>query len=368
MPDYSHLDTPALLIDKTLAEKNHRDMVAKARRWNVKLRPHTKTHRTPALARLQVAQGASGITVAKIGEAEVMAAEGLNDIFIANEVYGDRKLARLLSLHRRIRIALGVDNREQVDALSLAFKDEPVPLDVMIEVETGEERTGVLSPQAALDLARAVAAAPGLRLRGVFTHEGHTYGAPSREDCAALFLTSQREVLAVADHLRRNGQPVEEISTGATPSLMLGEVLPGITEIRPGTYLLMDAAQANAIGDYSRCAASVLATVVSKPTAERVVIDAGVKALTSFTRPRGICETQGYGLVKSLPAVRLKKVYDEHGVIVDSAAREALAIGQKIEIIPNHICPTCNLYDKIYIVENGRVTDEWPILCRGKSQ
>ena len=132
----------------------------------------------------------------------------------------------------------------------------------------------------------------------------------------------------------------KKISIGATPSLLHGEVLPGVTEIRPGTYIFMDAAQGHAIGDYSRCALSVLATVVSKPTAERVVVDAGGKALTSFTRGHGICYTSGYGLVKGFDNLRLSKVYDEHGVIINSEAREQLNIGDKIEIIPNHACHT----------------------------
>jgi D-serine deaminase-like pyridoxal phosphate-dependent protein len=130
----------------------------------------------------------------------------------------------------------------------------------------------------------------------------------------------------------------------------------------------MDAAQGHAIGNYGRCALTVLATVVSRPTAERVVVDAGVKALTAYTRGPGICHTPGYGLVKGFGELRLKKVYDEHGVIEDAAARARLAVGDKIEIIPNHACPTCSLYDAVHIIEDGQVVVAWPILARGKSQ
>lgn len=368
MKHYLELDTPALLVDKALLEENARLMADKARRWGVRLRPHTKTHRTPAVAELQVAAGASGITVAKVGEAEVMADAGLDDIFIANEVYGDAKLARLRQLHRRTRMAVGVDNAEQVAALGRFFGGEAAPLDVLIEVETGEQRTGVLSPHDALTLARVIASTPGVRLRGLFTHEGHSYGAATPAECVARLDQSQRDILAAAAHLRANGIAVEEVSIGATPSLLHGEVFPGITEIRPGTYIYMDAAQGHAIGDYGRCALTVLATVISRPTPERVVVDAGGKALTSFTRGPGICHTPGYGLVKGFGDLRIKKVYDEHGVIEDAAARARLAVGDKVEIIPNHACPTCNLYDTVNIVENGRVVAEWPILGRGKSQ
>ncbi|MCX7779909.1 MAG: alanine racemase [Negativicutes bacterium] len=368
MRHYLELDTPALLVDKTIMERNLQNMAEKARRWGVALRPHTKTHRTPEIAKLQVAMGASGITVAKVGEAEVMAAAGLSDIFIANEVYGDAKMVRLRELNRKIRIAVGVDNEEQVVSLSRFFAEEARPIDVLIEIETGEERTGVLDAAAALELAKIIQRSPGVKLRGIFTHEGHTYGAANQEACRELFRISQEFTLDVAKYLRSRGIDIEVVSIGATPSVMLGDVLPGITEIRPGTYVFMDAAQANAVGSYRDCALTVLSTVISKPTAERVVLDAGGKALTSFTRVRGICETRGYGVVKGLHEIRLAKVYDEHGVILDKSARETLSIGQKVEIIPNHVCPTCNLYDTMHIIENGQIIAEWPILCRGKSQ
>lgn len=369
MEHYLSLDTPALIVDKTIMEENISRMAAKTQKWGVKLRPHTKTHRTPVLAKLQVAAGASGITVAKVGEAEVMSDSGLDDIFIANEVFGDKKIKRLVEVNKKVRLAVGVDNREQVAALSRSFASEPKPLEVMIEVETGEERTGVLTAEAALGLARFILESPGLRLRGIFTHEGHTYGAPTQEACAELSRISQEEVLAIAKYLRDNGVEVSEVSIGATPSVMLGEVLPGVTEVRPGTYILMDAAQAHAINDYSQCAIAVLATVVSKPTAERVVVDAGGKALTSFTRaPGSICATPGYGLVKGFGDLRLKKVYDEHGVITSTEAHSKLKIGDKISIIPNHVCPCVNLYDNMYLVENDYVVEQLPILCRGKSQ
>ena len=368
MAHYLEVDTPALLVDKTIMEANSAWMMAKACKAGVKLRPHIKTHRTPAIAKIQIAGGASGITVAKVGEAEVIAAEGIADIFIANEVVGDNKLRRILALHNKIRIAVGVDCREQVIAFSRIFSGVKKPLELMIEVETGEERTGVLSGEAALRLARFIAEHPNLRLRGIFTHEGHTYSAPTPEICVERFHQSQRDILEVARYLGEHGVSVEEISTGATPSLLHGDPLPGITEMRPGTYIFMDAAMGNCVNDYSRCAITVLTTVISKPTEERVVTDAGVKALTSFTRNGGICNTPGYGLVFGFDDVRVKKVYDEHGVIENKTVHAKVHVGDKLRIIPNHVCPCCNLYDKMYIMENEQIVAEWPILCRGKSQ
>jgi len=362
------LDTPALVVDVNIMGKNIQNMQEKADKFGVNLRPHTKTHRTPALAKMQVKAGAQGITVAKVGEAEVMAVEGLDDIFIANEIYGKEKLERLKKLARKVKISLGVDNREQVAALSDAFKGEEKPIEVLIEVETGEERSGLIPGDELVELAKFIAQAPNVKLKGVFSHEGHTYGAESVEECNKLFTKSQEDTLYAAQLIRQEGIEVDVISIGATPSLLHGEVLPGITEIRPGTYILMDGAQGHAINDYSKCAITVLATVVSKPTKERIVLDTGVKALTAFTRNKGICYTPGFGLVKGYDNLRLVKLYDEHGLINNQEVNEKLSIGDKLEIIPNHVCPTCNLYDKIYMVQDGKVIVEFPILCRGKSQ
>lgn len=366
---YSSLDTPSLLVDRTILLRNITGMQDLADRAGVALRPHTKTHRTPAIAAMQVKAGAKGITVAKIGEAEVMAENGMDDIFIANEIYGDLKFARLRSLAEKVRLSVGVDNREQVSAISRFFEGAPEPADVLIEVETGEVRSGMLPGPELVELAKFIAAAPNVRLKGIFSHEGHTYGAKDREQCAAFYRKAQEDTLGAAEMIRSAGIPVGTVSIGATPSILLGgDILPGVTEIRPGTYVLMDAAQGAAVGSYGTCAATVLATVMSKPTADRVVLDAGVKALTAFTREGGICATPGHGLLKGFDGLRIGKLYDEHGLVYGREANERLSLGDRVEIIPNHICPTCNLYDRMYLVEDGRVADELPILCRGKSQ
>ncbi|MFZ5943228.1 MAG: D-TA family PLP-dependent enzyme [Bacillota bacterium] len=362
------LDTPALIVQKNVMESNIKEMQKKADRFGVNLRPHTKTHRTPAIAKLQVEAGAKGITVAKVGEAEVMAEAGLDDIFIANEIYGVKKMERLREVAKKVKVAVGVDNREQVTLLSQIFENEEKPIEVSIEIETGEERSGLLPGPEVVELAQYIVSLPNVKLRGIFSHEGHTYGADNPQVCAELFKKSQEETLLAAKLIRDAGISIEVVSIGATPSIMHGQILPGITEIRPGTYVLMDAAQGHAIGDYSKCAVTVLGTVVSKPTKERIVLDTGVKALTAFARNKGICYTPGFGLLKGTEEIRLNKLYDEHGLINNQELNQRLAIGEKVEIIPNHVCPTCNLYDKIYLVDNEEVVEELPILCRGKSQ
>lgn len=365
---YSQIDTPALLIDREIMQDNLRFMQNKANKYKVKLRPHVKTHRMPELAKLQVAGGACGITVAKVGEAEIMAENGLADIFIANQIVGISKLERIRTLSRTIRIQTGVDNHCQIDQLEEVFKDEPTAIEVLIEIEVGENRSGVIFDDQLTGLAQYIAGKKKVTLKGVFSHEGHCYKAATAEDCVAAAIKSQQRTLRAAKLVESLGIAVDTVSIGATPSLMHAGIIPGITEIRPGTYIFMDVGQASAINDFTKCAATVLATVISKPTPERVVLDAGAKALTSQNRAQGICATYGYGLVKNSANIRLSGVFDEHGLIIDQNFRAHSEIGDKIEIIPNHICPTCNLYEKAYLVSAGTVVKELPVLCRGKSQ
>lgn len=364
------LDTPCLLVDLDRMEINLTSMQAKACLAGVRLRPHAKTHRTPAIAKIQQEMGAAGITVAKLGEAEVMAQEGLDDIFIANEIVGSIKLERMKQLSRKVRrLAVGVDHSFHVETLSRVMCGEPRPLDVLVDVETGDPRTGVQPGKPALELARQVAEASGLRLRGIYTHDGQSYDAETPDEVRSINRKSQELMLETAELLRSAGLFVEEISVGSTPSLLLDGIEPGITEIRPGTYVFLDADQAQLLGTYALCAQTVLATVISRPTPERVVLDAGTKALTYYVQDRGITRSNGHGRLKEHPVIFLDKMSDEHSSfdIPEGSALE-FSIGQKLEIIPNHACPTTNLYDVIYGIRNGKVEIEWPVLCRGKSQ
>jgi D-serine deaminase-like pyridoxal phosphate-dependent protein len=365
---YAQIDTPALLIDYDIMTGNIAMMQQKADRFGVKLRPHTKTHKMPYVAKLQIAAGAAGITVAKTAEAEVLAAHGINDIFIANEVAGAAKAARIRDLCRTTTVRLGIDNAAQADMLDAAFSGEDKPAEVLAEIEVGEVRSGVTSEEALIALAEYIKKKKHVRIRGVFSHEGHTYKAKDTADCVARALEAQARTLHMAQVLRDMGIGADIVSIGATPSMMQADILEGVTEIRPGTYVFMDVGQGSALGSFSRCAASVLTTVVSKPTQERIVLDAGAKALTSQNRAEGICSTYGYGLVKDSGNVRLYGLYDEHGLISDAGLNAELEIGRKIEVIPNHICPCCNLFDQAYMIKNDAVLCKVPIACRGRTQ
>lgn len=365
---YYLIDTPALLIDHDIMKGNLRFMQEKANQYHVKLRPHTKTHRMPELARMQIDEGACGITVAKVGEAEVMAENGLSNIFIANQIVGLSKLERVKELHRKIVIRIGVDNEYQINQLEEVFKNEEKGIEVLIEVEVGENRSGVITDEQLINLVKHIKTKQKVILKGVFSHEGHSYKAKNIEACIEACIESQRRTLRAGIMIKELGIDIDTISIGATPSMMHAGIIEGITEIRPGTYIFMDVGQGSAIQHFTKCAATVLVTVISKPTEERVVLDAGAKSLTSQNRSEGICATHGYGLIKNSNNIRLSGVFDEHGLIYHKEFRDYIEIGDKIEIIPNHICPTCNLYEKAYLVSQGTILRAIPILCKGKSQ
>ena len=363
------LPTPALLIDRDRALENIRMMQEKADRLGLALRPHIKTHRMPYFAKLQMEAGACGIACAKIGEAEVMADAGIGDIFIANEVIGRDKYERLRDLARRVRVRAGIDNVVQLAQMEEAFEGEK-PLEVLIEYEVGEVRSGVVEDWQLTGLVSAIKASRNVVLKGIFSHEGHTYKAKDAADCRAKAKAAYERTVRAADIIRSMGVDIDTVSIGATPSVMLcdePEQYEGVTELRLGTYIFFDVGQSKAIGDFSRCAATVLASVISKPYGDRVVLDAGAKALVSQNRPSGICATNGFGAVKGAEHITVDNLYDEHAVLNSAEFRDGVQIGDKVGIIPSHICPTVNLYDKAYLVSGGRVIEEIPVACRGRS-
>lgn len=365
---YQALDTPVLLIDRDILMRNIADMQQRADSFGVWLRPHTKTHKCPDIARMQLAAGASGIAVAKPGEAEVMAEAGISDIFIANEVVGVQKLERLRALGERIDLSFGADSLEALLQIEKVFSRSSRPARVLIEIETGERRSGVVKPAQFDALIDFLEKAQHIIFEGVFSHEGFTYQAASRQECLAQFEASQQRTLDFARRAAARGLPCRTVSVGATPTAWLAQrLLPGVTELRPGTYALMDAAQGNALGSHERCAATVLTTIISKPTPERLIGDVGAKGLTAQTRPAGICKTNGFGIVKGTD-VHPYAVYDEHLILYSAELHDALQIGDKIEIIPNHICPVCNLYDQVLLVADGKVLQTLSIACRGRLQ
>ena len=342
------LDTPSLLIDRERLLKNLADMQRYADSYGVQLRPHTKTHKMPAIAKLQLQQGACGVAAAKTGEAEVLAENGLQDVFIANEIVGEQKLRRIAALAARgVTISFGVDTPCQVTQAEQVFAAQNVSVPVLIEIEVGENRSGVIEEADFLTLLDTLRTCPHVIFGGIFSHDGNSYGAADLPALLALSEGAQRRTLRFAALAAAHGMPCRTVSYGATPTFMNHvPILPGITELRPGTYALMDASQGHAIGTLDRCAATVLATVISKPTDTRTILDVGAKGLTMQSRTEGICAVPGKGTLYDCPEVHIEKVFDEHAIILDRAFHDRVQIGQKVRVIPVHICPVCNLYDQ----------------------
>lgn len=364
---YYDLDTPALLIDREIMMKNIEWMQNFANRHHVSLRPHTKTHKMPYIAKLQLEAGAGGIAVAKVGEAEVMAENGMKDIFIANEIVGKQKLERICDLQKDAVISFGIDSPEQAAAAETVFAARNLIANVLIEIEVGENRSGIIEDQDFLVLLDSIRDCPHVHFKGIFSHDGNSYEAKDREELHAIARTAQARTIRFAEIAREYGMECETVSYGATPTLMNEvEILEGITELRPGTYVLMDASQGNAVGSLEYCAATVLAAVMSRPTAERVILDVGAKGLTMQERTVGICATLGKGTIMDFPGTYIDSVFDEHAIIYNSTFRYAVQIGDKVRIIPVHICPVCNLYESAWLISGDEIIEEMPVLARGK--
>ncbi len=360
------LDTPCLVVELDRTERNLRDMAEAAQRAGVGLRPHAKTHKSPILGKRQLELGAIGLTLAKIGEAEVFVDSGIDDILIAYPIVGAQKYPRLLNLAERARITISLDDLEAAQALSQAARERGVAVQVLLEIETGFSRVGVQPGPPAVELARRLADLPGLRLRGVMTFEGHVYGGADEAARREITYRSAHLMLETAEALRAAGIPVEVTSMGSTPSAKLAMEVPGVTEVRPGTYVFYDANHVRfGLVTEDQVSATVHARVVSHPAPDRAVIDAGSKALTQDGPVLG---ARGLGLVKGLPGWRLDRATEEHGMLVRQGEAPPLRVGDRLEIIPNHICPVVNLYDVMYVARDGEVVDVWPVAARGRLQ
>jgi D-serine deaminase-like pyridoxal phosphate-dependent protein len=352
MTHFSQLDTPTVLIDIDRAEANLRRAQDAADKAGIALRPHIKTHKLPSFAKRQVDLGAVGITVQKLGEAEVMADAGLTDLLLTFNIIGPAKLKRLKALHERVTIRTVADSADCVSGLAATFTDPDHPLGVFVECDTGMGRCGVQSPAAALELARAIIAAPGLQFAGLMT-----YPAAGKYQQAAQWLANAR---ALFDH---EGIAVPAITTGGTPDIWhMDEAARVATEYRPGTYIYMDRSQVAAgAATFDDCALTVLATIVSRPTETRAIIDAGSKALTS-----DLLGLVGHGHVVEYPDAKVVGLSEEHGTLDLSACTTRPKIGDTIRIIPNHCCPVTNLFDRVNLIQDGQLVETVAVAARGR--
>lgn len=357
---FPELDSPSLVVDLDVVLRNVRRMQGVADAAGVKLRPHTKTHKSSFFARMQVEAGASGLTCAKLGEAEVLADAGFDDLLIAFPLIGAHKMERLAALAARLRrVILSLDSLEVAEALSAVGERLGRPLAVYSEIDTGLHRVGRTPGQDAVEFCRALERYPGIRLTGLMSHAGTTWKAESEAEILAF---AQQEAKLFADVRESLGRIDLEISPGATPIAHLAGQMDGITEMRPGTYIFGDR---NLMGlgltTEAEAAVRVLTTVVSRPAPDRAVIDAGSKSLALDPYRHG-----GHGHVVGLPEVEVARLSEEHGVLKLPPDLK-LQVGARLQVIPNHVCPVVNLFDRMYGIQGGTLVREIAIEGRGRN-
>jgi D-serine deaminase-like pyridoxal phosphate-dependent protein len=349
-----------------MLESNIAEMAQAAREAGVRLRPHTKTHKSPEIARIQLDAGASGVTVAKLGEAEVMADAGIDDLLIAYPLLGDAKLSRLRALMERAAVRVSVESVEVAEGIGRVGTDLGRDVPVLVEVDTGLHRLGRSPGAPSAELAASVAAVQGVEVVGLMTHAGHAYRSADAAELRAIAEREGMDLLETAERCRRNGLELREISVGSTPTVRIAAQVPGVTEIRPGTYVFNDVQQMRlGTATEATCAARVLVTVVSRPAPERFVIDAGTKSFAAdgTDGPR----FPGRGVVVGRPDLRIDFMHEEHGV-GHLEIGEELAIGDRLEVIPLHVCSCVNMFDVAAGTRGGRVEREFAITGRGKSR
>jgi D-serine deaminase-like pyridoxal phosphate-dependent protein len=344
------LDTPAVTIDVDIMDANIRRVQERLTRLGIANRPHVKTHKIPALGTRQMAAGAVGITCQKLGEVEVFAEAGVaDDVLLTYNILGAAKTDRLMSLAKRLRrLAVVLDNETVARGLSEAGVRHGHDVPFLVECDTGFARTGVQTPEAALDLARTALRLPRLRFEGLMTF-------PNRDPDTRVFFERALELFA------RAGIPVPVVSGGGTPALATVDRFPMLTEHRAGTCIFNDTmVVASGGATWDDCAMRVRATVISRPTDVRAVIDCGTKVLTS-----DLYTVKGYGHVMEYPEAAIVNLSEEHGVVDLSACRERPGVGEVVSVVPNHCCVVSNMVDELYGVRNGKVEETWRVAARG---
>ncbi len=344
------LETPAAVVDLDQLDTNIHRLQEYLDRHQIANRPHIKTHKIPEIAHMQVGAGAVGITCQKLGEAEIMAAAGIEDIFLPYNIMGASKLERLMALANKVRLSVTADSEFTVRGLSEAAARAQVELPVLVECDIGMGRCGVQSPQAAADLARLIAHLPGLRFGGLMTYPNIDALDPYVAETKAL--------------LKSAGITVERVSGGGTPQMWEAHLHPELTEHRAGMYVYGDRytirSGAMTLDD---AAFSVIATVVSRPTADRGILDSGSKTLSS-----DLLGLTGYGYIVEYPDAQLVSVSEEHGTVDFSQCASKPEIGERVTIIPNHCCVVNNLFNEIVGLRNDEVELRWKVACRGALQ
>ncbi len=350
MTTIDQLETPCVVVDLDKLATNITRLQSYLDQHSIANRPHIKTHKIPAIAHMQIDAGAAGITCQKIGEAEVMAQAGMQDIFIPYNIIGEAKLERLMRLTQQAKISVTADSEYVARGLSAAARKANTTLPVLVECDTGAQRCGVQSSQQAADLGCIIVRAPGLHFGGLMTYPNSPQMDPFVRETKAL--------------LAAQGIPVERVSGGSTAGMWQAHTHHELTEHRAGMYIYGDrhTLQSGAM-TLDDCAFRVIATVVSRPTPDRGIIDGGSKTFSS-----DLLGLEGYGLIVEYPEARFYALSEEHGHIDFAQCPRKPEIGERVTVIPNHCCVVTNLFNTVIGTRNGAVEVVWPVTCRGLVQ
>ncbi len=346
----NELETPVAIVDLDRLEANIVKLQDYLDEHGIAHRPHIKTHKIPHIAHLQMDAGAVGITCQKTSEAHVMADAGIRDIFIPYNIIGEAKLERLMRLARRVRLSVTADSAFTVHGYSAAARRESLELPVLVEFDAGGGRCGVQSPGEAAELAQLIAHSPGLRFGGLMTHPGNVHSDRFASETRAL--------------LKAAGIAVERVSYGGTPGMWQAHTYTEMTEYRAGTYVYGDRATIKSGAmSLEDCAFKIITTVVSRPTADRGILDGGSKTFSS-----DLSGLEGHGLILEYLNARFYAMSEEHGHVDFSACSRKPEIGERVTVIPNHVCVVSNLFNQIVAVRHGDVEAILPVAARGALQ
>ena len=358
------LETPALVIDLDIFERNLKRVADYASEHDLRLRPHTKTHKIPEIGRMQIESGAAGLTVAKVGEAEVMLDSGTPDLLVAYPIIGRSKLERLAQVARRTNVTVALDSLFAARQLSDVARQMQVSFGVLAEVDAGLGRVGVTLEELPA-LIQGIGRLPRLTFEGVNFYPGHIKRMDESADAALETLSAF--VNEIRDCLKRDGIEAKIISGGSTPTLFRSHEVAGVNEIRPGTYVFNDRNTVSCGAcEWSDCAASILTTVVSTAKPGQMIIDGGSKTFSS-DRLAGSTEVT-FGYLVDAPGASFFTMNEEHGYVDMRKAEREFEVGDRVRVIPNHICVAVNLHERIYGVRNGNVEKTWEVAGRGKLQ
>jgi D-serine deaminase-like pyridoxal phosphate-dependent protein len=361
---FAAVDTPALLLDLDQVERNIRRYQQAADAARLRLRPHAKAHKCPQVGKLQLEAGAAGLCCAKLAEAEALAEHGLADFLVTTPVVGAMKLGRLIGLARRSKVSVVADSEENIAELGKACAQAGLTLDVLVDVDVGQGRTGVAPGESAAALARRIRENPSLRFRGLQGYQGRLQGVAALDERTRLVEEAMARLGRSEAALREAGFGVEIKTGGGSGSFPIDLHLKALTELQPGSYVTMDTNYAKVrFGGTDEHPLgqplTLLASVISRPAQDRAVVDVGWKAASSDS---------GTPTVRAREGLVFEFAGDEHGIVRSGAGALALRLGERIELVPSHCDTTVNLYDAFVVHRSGRPEALWPIVGRGKSQ